>query len=85
MVLITKKPMTMGMEVPRARTRRNSEVLPGKRMWDIEEKRNAERPKPDITMATAVARYKTAWSESKKKARVHGEIPICQGNSSLWD
>ena len=55
--VIKTNPRTMGMDVPSARTRRNSDVSPGKSRYDMLEKKKAERPKPDMTIPTAVARY----------------------------
>ena len=44
----TKKyPKIIGSEVPIAKTRRKSEVFPGKKECAIAENKKAERPKPD--------------------------------------
>ena len=50
-------PMRGGTDVPKERRRRKSDVLPGKKRWAIEEKRNAESPNPDITRPVTVARF----------------------------
>ena len=65
-----KKPKTMGIEVPRARSNSKEDVFPGKRMCDSVEKKNADRPKPEITMPVVVARCrKTINSFLKSKTR----------------
>ena len=51
-----KKPMTMGIDVPIARTSRNSDVSPGNMTCAIVENRNADRPNPEMTRPTTVAR-----------------------------
>jgi hypothetical protein len=51
-----KNPKTIGIAVPRQRTSRKSDVLPGKRMCEMDEKKNAESPKPDMTRPTVMAR-----------------------------
>jgi hypothetical protein len=52
-----KNPKIMGIAVPSPRTSKKSDVFPGKRMCEMEEKKKAESPKPDMTMATAIARW----------------------------
>jgi hypothetical protein len=51
-----KNPKIIGIEVPSARTSRKSDVLPGKRVCERDEKKNAESPKPDMTRPTVTAR-----------------------------
>jgi hypothetical protein len=43
----------MGNAVPNARSRKNDEVFPANAIWDMEEKRKAERPNPDMTIPVA--------------------------------
>ena len=61
----TKKyPNIIGRDVPIARTSKNSDVFPGKIMWDMLENKNADSPNPDMTSPLAVARYKREVSLS---------------------
>jgi hypothetical protein len=46
----------MGIVVPRARTKRKSDVFPGKSVCAIVEKKNADNPNPDTTRPVTVAR-----------------------------
>ena len=55
--LTKKNPRIIGREVPKASMSRNSEVFPGKSVCAMVEKRKADRPKPEITIPFAVARY----------------------------
>ena len=63
-----KKPRIMGSAVPTASMSRKSDVLPGKSVCAIVEKRNAERPKPEMTIPFAVARCESVsqrcWDEA---------------------
>ena len=52
-----KMPMIIGKAVPSASMRRNVEVSPGKNTWERVEKRKAERPNPERTRPTVVARF----------------------------
>ena len=52
-----KSPVITGIAVPSPSTSKKPDVLPGKRMCEMEEKKNAERPKPDMTKLTAMARW----------------------------
>jgi hypothetical protein len=51
-----KKPKIIGIEVPSPSTSKKSDVLPGKSMCEMEEKKNADSPKPDMTRPTGIAR-----------------------------
>ena len=51
------KPIIIGTAVPRARRRRREEVSPLKKRRAMVEKKNADRPKPDITIPFVVARF----------------------------
>ena len=51
-----KNPMIMGMEVLIERRSRNDDVFPAKKRRERVENKKAERPKPDTTIPTAVAR-----------------------------
>lgn len=51
------KPRTSGREVPKERSNRKLDVSPGKRACAMEEKKNADRPKPAATRLVVVARY----------------------------
>jgi hypothetical protein len=46
-----------GKEVPRERRRRNDDVFPGKNHCARVENKKADRPKPESTKPTVVARY----------------------------
>ena len=52
-----KNPTIIGMAVPIASKRRNEDVFPAKNKRESVENRKAERPKPDMTRPTAVARW----------------------------
>lgn len=52
------KPRIMGAAVPTARIKRNADVFPAKNERDIVEKRNAERPKPDMTIPVVIPLFK---------------------------
>jgi len=57
-IIRTKKnPKIIGIAVPSASTSRKSDVLPGKSVCEIDEKKNAESPKPDMTRPTVTARW----------------------------
>jgi hypothetical protein len=49
-----KNPMIIGSEVPTARRSRKEEVFPAKSEREMEEKRNAESPKPEITSPVVI-------------------------------
>lgn len=51
-----KKPMIIWVDVPSARRRRKEDASPGKKCAMVE-KRNADRPKPDMTIPVVEARY----------------------------
>lgn len=53
-----KSPSNMGTAVPTASKSKNEDVFPANAMLDIVENRNAERPKPEITIPVVVARCK---------------------------
>ena len=52
-----KNPRTMGKDVPSPSTSRKSDAFPGKSVWEIKEKKNAESPKADITTPRTIARW----------------------------
>ena len=49
--------MIIGIDVPSARRRRNDDVSPGNKTCARVEKKNADRPKPDMTSPVVEARY----------------------------
>jgi len=49
-------PRSIGALVPKARIPKKSSVFPGKAYAETVEKRNAERPMPEMTIPVAVAR-----------------------------
>lgn len=49
-----KKPSIMGRAVPTAKSRRKDDVFPAKKEREIDEKRNAERPKPEMTSPVVI-------------------------------
>lgn len=51
------QPKIIGSEVPTVRTRRKSEVFPGKIECAIEENKKADNPKPDSTNAVKLVLY----------------------------
>jgi hypothetical protein len=55
--LTIKNPRIMGRVVPKPRRSRRDEGSPWKKSVAIVEKKNAERPKPEITMPLTVARW----------------------------
>jgi hypothetical protein len=52
-----KNPIMTGSEVPSERKKRRDEVFPGKSQCASAEKKNADRPKPERTKPTVVARW----------------------------
>ena len=59
-----KKPMIIGADVPRARSRRKEDVSPGKKCETVE-KKNADRPKPDMTSPVVEARCTRSKVDAK--------------------
>ena len=51
------RPRIIGKEVPKERSNRKLDALPGKSVCAMEEKKNADRPKPAATRLVVVARY----------------------------
>lgn len=51
------QPSTIGVAVPTARVSKKSEVFPGKIVCAIVEKRNADNPKPEMTIPVTVVLY----------------------------
>ena len=73
-------PKIIGSEVPIAKTRRKSEVFPGKAERAIAEKKKADSPKPDNTNPVKLVLY--AWqSRSWHRCRVgrFGPLTRCSG------
>ena len=68
-----KKPSIIGSDVPRASTRRKSDVFPGNRTCEIVEKKNADSPDPDTTTPTTVERCKAPLSGATCKRRTTGK------------
>jgi hypothetical protein len=60
-----KKPTIIGIDVPRARSRRKEDVSPGKKTCVTVEKKKADRPKPDMTSPVVEARYTRRKNEYK--------------------
>jgi hypothetical protein len=59
-IIRTKKnPKIIGIAVPSASTSRKSDVLPGKSACEMDEKKKAESPKPDMTTPTVTARWRS--------------------------
>lgn len=56
------QPSTIGVAVPTAKVSKKSEVFPGKIVCAIVEKRNADNPKPEMTIPVTVALYTSAVS-----------------------
>jgi len=50
------RPRSIGREVPKARSNKKLDAFPGKSTWAMEEKKNADRPKPAATRLVVVAR-----------------------------
>ena len=61
-----KKPRTMGIAVPNARRRRNDKVSPANARRDMEGKRKAERPEPEITIPVVVPGYSAIRKRDNK-------------------
>ena len=59
----------MGRDVPSANTRRNEDVSPWKNAPERVEKKNAERPKPDMTIAVVVALYAKSTPVNRLNSR----------------
>jgi len=72
-IIRTKKnPKIMGIDVPSPSTSRKSDVLPGKSVCEIDEKKNAESPNPDMTRPTVTARYSgVRYTEDIRCVRTH--------------
>lgn len=54
---INNHPKIIGIEVPIAKTRRKSEVFPGKTVCAIVENKKADSPKPDNTNPVKLVLY----------------------------
>jgi hypothetical protein len=52
-----KNPSIIGVAEPRESRSKNNEVFPANAILDNVENKNAERPKPEITMPVVVARW----------------------------
>ena len=50
-----KNPIIIGKDVPRAKSSRKEDVLPRNMVCEMVEKKNADRPKPDMTIPVVVA------------------------------
>jgi len=71
----------MGKAVPSARTRRKEDVLSWSMVCDIVEKKKADRPKPDKTIAVVVALC-VENHKPRKRYDEHYNLRLGRGNSS---
>jgi len=56
--------MIIGNDVPRAKTTKKSDVFPAKNHREMVEKKNADKPKPDITRPVVEALYEKIVSKA---------------------
>ena len=77
-----KNPIIIGNEVPKANTSRKEEVFPRNMVWDMVEKKKADRPKPDRTIPVVVALCITCYKSSGKQSGWHHNLPHYRGNFS---